>query len=165
MLCAYVEILHSAPKRVIARFVPDELKLAAWYGTKTVHYKVTHIWLLIIGTVFIAHLIFRKYFCLTLDIRSNMTASLDQDRASFKPDSEQYLPNSTIPWLSVAKKLPLFTPNLSGYTLIISNWKSFFIFQVSNHKLNDFWTSIWYLNHNLAVHIVCVVFVSQCLSL
>lgn len=95
-----------------------------------------------------------------------MAASLDQDKASFKPDSEQYLANNTIPWLSIAKKkMPLFTPNLSGYALIISNWKSFFVFQVSNCKLNDFWISIWYLNHNLAVHIVCVVFVSQCLSL
>lgn len=56
------------------------------------------------GTVFVAHPIFRRYFYLTVDIRSNMTASLDQDKASFKPDSEQYLANNTIPWLSVAKK-------------------------------------------------------------
>jgi len=82
-------------------FVPDELKLAAWYGTKTVHYKVTRIWPLVMRTVFTAHPVFRKY--LTVEIRSNMTAALDQGKASFKPDSEQYLTNNTIPWLCVAK--------------------------------------------------------------
>lgn len=33
-----------------------------------------------------------------------MTVALDQDKASFKPGTKQYLPNNTILLLSVAKK-------------------------------------------------------------
>lgn len=65
------------------------------------HYRITHL-STHHGTGSIACMVFGEYFCLAIEIRSSYASSWS-GKASFKPDSEQYLPN-TIPWLSAAKK-------------------------------------------------------------